>query len=219
MASLQTEDITTDNTTCFPSRTKITAETATTGKLPGSGSFMIQRIEVICVDSCLKGAGHDEENFTPPGHIENGVWHDEKGFPPSYHVVVPAKVGWLIRTFEMVYNSQRYEGFKSSTHSHPFLTKIWIFQSVFHQFAWSLAVLEGDTKDWFLNMKDQDCSPVFFLIQSSLFLVFFQSWDRTFKHWTCSAHPYPHLGMFCGCLGWWLKDSGGQLSDVIGCDM
>ena len=44
--------------------------------------------------------------------------------------------------------------FKSSTHSYLFLTKIWISQSVFHQFAWSLAVF------WRGNRRYQ--RPVFF---------------------------------------------------------
>ena len=68
--------------------------------------------------------------------------------------------------------------FKSSTHSYPFLTKIWISQSVFHQF---LAVFEGVIRGY--------QRPVFFWslifkyerpkLQSGLFPVFFQSWDRT----------------------------------------
>ena len=39
------------------------------------------------------GVWHDEEGFTPPGHVNMGVWHDKEGFPPPHHVVVPAKAG------------------------------------------------------------------------------------------------------------------------------
>jgi len=65
-------------------------------------------------------------------------------------------------------------------HSYPFLTKIWISQSVLHQFTWSLAHFEGIIRGykrlvqkdwclWFLSVKDQDCRPVFFSspVQSS----------------------------------------------------
>jgi len=80
--------------------------------------------------------------------------------------------------------------FKSSTHSYPLLTKLWISQSVFHQLTWSLAHFEGVIEGykrpvffnrpsavfWFLNMKDQDCSPVHFPVQSGSVPVFFRSY-------------------------------------------
>jgi len=30
-----------------------------------------------------QGVRHDEEAFTPPGHVGNGVWCDEEGWNPS----------------------------------------------------------------------------------------------------------------------------------------
>ena len=43
-------------------------------------------------------------------------------------------------------------------------------------------------------MKDQDCSSVFFPVQSSPVPVFFRSWDRTFKLylWPTGSSTYPN---------------------------
>ncbi len=41
--------------------------------------------------------------------------------------------------------------FKSSTHSYPILTNIWISQSVFHQSAWFLAVFDNQSGPVFLQ--------------------------------------------------------------------
>ena len=46
----------------------------------------------------MMGVRRDKEGFTPPGHVENGVRHDENGGNHPRHIVVPARVGWLIST-------------------------------------------------------------------------------------------------------------------------